>query len=287
MSTLQAVRIQAWLDASKVDDTELFGVQALRVSEGSTEADWDLYDGMSARLPLRAVDDHDDEVNDDDNSSVCSSAQSDCCTCFSSVPSLVSDLEPYPPDFHRIEKSIDDGRTISYPSSPDACGTADKQLDVRLLICLLADDFRYRSLGLTAPIVEAKRIEIEEARALADRADDAALHARTLFSLHCLQAALPIEVKGCIASFFPHPPAPPRDEGSDACSGEEGDQYQTRAYCVDFDMRQRIWPQSWLSGSPSRLARSVAHAEFAESRWRHLHQLMQTYASPALVRIRR
>eukprot|EP00928_Gymnodinium_smaydae_P054166 TRINITY_DN37985_c0_g1_i1.p1 TRINITY_DN37985_c0_g1~~TRINITY_DN37985_c0_g1_i1.p1 ORF type:complete len:313 (+),score=24.78 TRINITY_DN37985_c0_g1_i1:112-939(+) len=165
---------------------------------------------------------------------------------------------------HTVESTIHSS-LMSHCSTPAANGTAGEPLADTLKVVqqVLDKNFGYRGLGLSAPLIEEKRFEMERIRNLANRVDDAALNARALLNLQILESDLPFEIRVRISTFFdPPPPLPDDDESDDP----------VRAHCVDFNMCERIWPQSWLQYPSTRSKRCLLRAEWAEAKWRRLYQ---------------
>eukprot|EP00928_Gymnodinium_smaydae_P010208 TRINITY_DN13825_c0_g2_i1.p1 TRINITY_DN13825_c0_g2~~TRINITY_DN13825_c0_g2_i1.p1 ORF type:complete len:250 (+),score=27.84 TRINITY_DN13825_c0_g2_i1:60-809(+) len=148
-------------------------------------------------------------------------------------------------NFHcRIAESVAVSSLISCPATPLRNTTTEKQIaDTLKTVHRLLDTCGYRCVGLSAPVVEDKRLEMERYRNLANRADDAAQHARSLLNLQCLQSALPLEIRERISTFFPAPPSPPSppppppDDDFDDSSDEDLVFVPKSVYCIDFVLR--------------------------------------------------
>eukprot|EP00928_Gymnodinium_smaydae_P011953 TRINITY_DN14371_c1_g3_i2.p1 TRINITY_DN14371_c1_g3~~TRINITY_DN14371_c1_g3_i2.p1 ORF type:complete len:243 (-),score=28.81 TRINITY_DN14371_c1_g3_i2:744-1418(-) len=185
--------------------------------------------------------------------------------CSSSHSSLIFDMSLPRDPFGGLYA---DAESNSFLPSPPY--SSDEQPDdtLPMVEMLLNMTQSYRRLGLSAPIVDEKRSQMERTLALMIRADDAAHCTRALLNLQCLQAALPLEIRCRIATCFPDPPPSP-DDGHGESSDDEDFVVPQRSYCVDLDMRERIWPRSCL-GKTSR--RNEELADWAEAQWRRVRQ---------------
>eukprot|EP00928_Gymnodinium_smaydae_P011952 TRINITY_DN14371_c1_g2_i1.p1 TRINITY_DN14371_c1_g2~~TRINITY_DN14371_c1_g2_i1.p1 ORF type:complete len:281 (-),score=33.41 TRINITY_DN14371_c1_g2_i1:532-1374(-) len=203
----------------------------------------------------------DDEESDDWSDS--SSPRDSPAACSSSGSSLVGGLFLPLDPFDGLQEDAESNSFLPSPLS-----SSDEQTDdaLPLVEMLLNMNQSYRRLGLSAPIIDEKRSQMERTLDLMNRADNAAHCTRALLNLQCLKAALPVDVRRRIATCFPDPPPPP-DDGHGASSDEEFVTPQ-RTYCVDLDLRERIWPKSFL-GRTSR--RNETLAEWTEAQWRRVH----------------
>eukprot|EP00928_Gymnodinium_smaydae_P010213 TRINITY_DN13825_c0_g4_i1.p1 TRINITY_DN13825_c0_g4~~TRINITY_DN13825_c0_g4_i1.p1 ORF type:complete len:281 (+),score=27.18 TRINITY_DN13825_c0_g4_i1:37-879(+) len=247
----------SWLGSRNADDSsDVDGRDAEQISTHSA-FDW------------LASDDEDDTLGDP-TSSLSSPLACPLLASLSASDGLMSSA-----NFHcRCMESSADGSMMSYSTSPVQSEANIHQLreTLHLVQRVLGMNSGYRSLGLSAPLVQKKRAEMERLRDLANRADDAARNARTLLNVQCFKSVLPSEVRGLVVAFLPVPPSPPTNGERHVGSDGGHDCSPRTVYCVDFSLRERIWPKSWFRDTSSKVQRSIAHLEWAEAKWSSIHQ---------------
>eukprot|EP00928_Gymnodinium_smaydae_P044347 TRINITY_DN29584_c0_g1_i1.p1 TRINITY_DN29584_c0_g1~~TRINITY_DN29584_c0_g1_i1.p1 ORF type:complete len:263 (-),score=43.06 TRINITY_DN29584_c0_g1_i1:229-1017(-) len=223
---------------------------------------------------------NDDDLSGDDeeDSSSDSSSDSEYESCASSTSDdsrirMTLDCMSFELIDGRDAEEAISGSLASCPPTPRAGEEAiEEVVDTLRTVKMLVDvQFSYRGLGLTLPLIEEKRFWMEQSLNLANRADEVAVNARALLNLQCLRALIPLEVCQRVASFFPCPPATRDDSGDRNCDRAIGP--PPRMYCVDFSMRESIWPQSWRRSQGLGSKRCARRVQKLETEWRIIHTL--------------